>query len=337
MRGEPGYLDTPDAPPAQARNVTAPRGRFAPSPSGPAHPGTLLAALLAWLDARSRGAAFLLRLEDVDTERCTPEHARELRLALRWLGLDWDEESVQSERRSAHEAALDALAAAGLLYPCRCSRAELRLAGAPAADGGVVYPGTCRTRALPAGGWRAAREALRLRLPPGRVAPADEGGLDLAQDPALALGDPVLRRRDGAIAYHLAVVVDDAAQGVTRVVRGRDLAPSTAIHLLLQRMLGLPSLVWRHHLLLLEERGAKLAKLHGAVGWRALATRLAPGSLCGWLAAAAGLRPDAAPLRPGDLVADFDWGRVRREDLVVRWTGEALLQVGPAPPGAATA
>src|SRR5262249_27979171 len=110
------------------------RGRFAPSPSGPAHPGTLLAGLLAWLDARSRGAGFALRLEDVDTERCTPEHAREMRDALRWLGLDWDAESVQSERRAAHEAALDALAATGWLYPCRCSRAELRRGGRPTLD-----------------------------------------------------------------------------------------------------------------------------------------------------------------------------------------------------------
>src|SRR5262249_18002860 len=113
----------------------AERGRFAPSPSGPAHPGTLLAGLLAWLDARSRGAGFALRLEDVDTERCTPEHAREMREALRWLGLDWDAESVQTEHRAAHEAALDALAAAGWLYPCRCSRAELRRGGRPALDG----------------------------------------------------------------------------------------------------------------------------------------------------------------------------------------------------------
>ena len=311
------------------------RGRFAPSPSGPAHPGTLLAALLAWLDARSRGAGFGLRLEDVDTERCTPEHAREMREALRWLGLDWDAESVQTERRGVHEAALDALAGAGWLYPCRCSRAELRRRGSPARDGGIRYPGTCRERALPAGGWRTTREALRLRLPEGRVEPLDEGGLDLAQEPALAMGDPVLRRRDGAIAYHLAVVVDDAAEGVTRVVRGRDLAPSTAIHAVLQRALGLPTPTWRHHLLLLEERGAKLAKLHGAVGWRELAARLGPQALCGWLAAAAGLLADPAPLRPANLVPDFDWRRVRREDGVARWTGAALEWLGPAPPGLA--
>jgi glutamyl/glutaminyl-tRNA synthetase len=307
------------------------RGRFAPSPSGSAHPGTLLAGLLAWLDARSRGAGFGLRLEDVDAQRCTPALAREMREALRWLGLDWDAESVQSERRAAHEAALDALAAAGLLYPCRCSRAAVRDAGTPTADGGFRYPGTCRARALPAAGWRAARESLRLRLPEGRVAPQDEGGLDLSQEPARAMGDPLLRRRDGGIAYHLAVVVDDAAEGVTRVVRGRDLAASTAIHVVLQRALGLPTPSYRHHLLLLEERGAKLAKLHAAVGWRALRERYAPDALCGWLAWVAGLAARPEPASPAKLLAGFAWERVRREDQSGRWTGAELVWLGPAP------
>jgi len=317
---------TPDAPPRLRE-----RGRFAPSPSGPAHPGTLLAGLLAWLDARSRGAAFGLRLEDVDADRCTPALAREMREALRWLGLDWDAESLQSERRAAHEAALDALAGQGLLYPCRCSRAAVRGAGAPAADGGFRYPGTCRARPLPAGGWRAARDALRLRLPEGRVAPRDEGGLDLSQEPAREMGDPLLRRRDGGVAYHLAVVVDDAAEGVTRAVRGRDLATSTAIHQVLQRALGLPTPTYRHHLLLLEERGGKLAKLHGAVGWRELRERYAPEALCGWLAWAAGLAARPEPVAPAELLAGFAWERVRREDQVVRWTGEELVWLGRPP------
>jgi glutamyl/glutaminyl-tRNA synthetase len=304
------------------------RGRFAPTPSGPAHPGTLLSGLLAWLDARSRGAGFGLRLEDVDAQRCSPALALEMREALAWLGLDWDAESVQSEGRAAHEAALDALGHAGRLYPCRCSRTELRRRGAPAADGGQRYPGSCRGRELPAGGWRNSAEAIRLRLPAGRVAVADEGGTPLDQDPVLEMGDPVLRRRDGAIAYHLAVVVDDAAEGVTRVVRGRDLAPSTAIHCVLQRALGLPTPRYRHHLLLLQEHGSKLAKLHGAVGWQALREHSSPEALCGWLAWAAGLLPEQEPRSPAELLADFDWGRVRRDDAVVRWTGRELLRIG---------
>lgn len=299
--------------------------RFAPTTSGPAHPGTLLAGLFAWLDARRRGAPFLLRLEDVDPERCTPASARDMREALAWLGLDWDREELQSERRVAHEAALDRLAAAGLLYPCRCSRSQIASGGVRAADGGWRYTERCRSAPLPAAGWRAADAALRFRLADGAIALADESGLDLSQDPRAAMGDPVLRRRDGAIAYHLAVVVDDAAAGITRVVRGRDLAPSTALQVALQRALGLSTPAYRHHFLLLERSGEKLAKLHGAVGWRALAAVYAPEALCGKLAFWAGLIAAERPLRPRDLLADFDWARVRADDLVLAWNGVALV------------
>ncbi|HXV36316.1 MAG TPA: glutamate--tRNA ligase family protein [Myxococcota bacterium] len=301
------------------------RCRFAPTPSGPAHPGTLLAALLCWLDARSRGATILLRLEDVDATRCTAEKAEDMQAALRWLGLDWDEIALQSEHRSAHESALDALAERGALYPCSCSRSAIQRVAARAADGGWRYPGTCRGRALPRGGWRAARAALRLRLESQPLAPLDEGGSDLAQDPALAMGDPVLRSRDGSIAYHLAVVVDDAAARITRVVRGRDLVASTATQVALQRLLGLPTPRYRHHFLLVEERGGKLAKLHGAVGWRALRERYGPDALCGVLAACAGLLEEPRPARPAELVAEFDWSRVRADDLAVRWDGARLI------------
>jgi len=306
-----------------ARSARA-ASRFAPTTSGPAHPGTLVAGVLAWLDARSRGAHFGLRLEDIDPVRCTPAHAAELRTALAWLGLDWDEESLQTESHAAHEAALDRLEAEGLLYPCECSRSEIARSGVPVADGGWRYTGRCRARELPGGGWRAVDGAVRLRLPEGRIELCDESGLDLSQDPLVAMGDPVLRRRDGAIAYHLAVVVDDAAAGITRIVRGRDLAASTATHVALQRALGLPTPAYRHHFLLLEKTGGKLAKLHGAVGWRELAAVYDGRALCGLLARLAGLRPDARPTTPRELVADFDWSRVRGDDLVVLWTGRAL-------------
>ncbi len=304
---------------------------FAPTPSGPAHPGTLLAALLCWLDARSRGAPLLLRLEDVDHQRCNPEQTQDMRLALRWLGLDWDEEIVQSERRATHEAALERLATQDLLYPCTCSRAMVQRAGLRAADGGWRYPGSCREKPLPSGGWRSWEGALRLRLPRGRVAVKDESGHDLSQDPLDEMGDPVLHRRDGAVAYHLAVVVDDAQQGITRVVRGRDLAASTAIHRVLQEALGLPSPIWRHHLLLLEEQGGKLAKLHGSVGWRTLRENLSAESLCGTLAAAAGLAGDLRDTTPRTLLEGFDWRDVRDEDQVMRWSGSRLQHVGSPP------
>ena len=211
--------------------------RFAPSTTGPAHPGTLLAALLCWLDARSRGARLVLRLEDLDPQRCRPESSDAMREALAWLGLDWDFVVAQSDRAADHAAALDSLAGRGLLYPCRCTRSELRAsAGRPLPDGGFPYPGTCRGRALPSGGWRACGEPLRVRIAEGRIALTDESGADLSGDPGREPGDPIVRRRDGAIAYHLAGAVDDAAEGVTRVVRGRDLAATTVTQVALQRL-----------------------------------------------------------------------------------------------------
>lgn len=230
--------------------------RFAPSTTGFAHPGTLLSALLVWLDARAQGGKALLRLEDVDHTRCKPEWAEEMRVAMTWLGLDWDQIAVQSARTSRHEAALDQLAAAGRLYPCSCTRSERR-GGRRAPDGGWAYENTCRGRALPPGGWRAVTEVLRARLDDDAVALVDEGGMVLSQTPAYDLGDPVVRRKDGVLAYQLVVVVDDADQGVNRVVRGHDIATSTATQVMLQRLLGVETPAYRHHLLLVEPARGK--------------------------------------------------------------------------------
>jgi glutamyl/glutaminyl-tRNA synthetase len=305
--------------------------RFAPSTTGQAHPGTLLSALLVWLDARAAGGRVVLRLEDVDPVRCRPAWADELRAALAWLGLDWDEVIVQSSRRAAHEAALDQLAAAGRLYPCRCSRAD-RAGGRRAPDGGWAYDNRCRGRALPELGWRACDEPLRVRLDDDRLALIDLGGLDLSQTPAFDMGDPVVLRRDGALAYQLVVVVDDAAAGITHVVRGRDIAPSTATQVALQRLLGVPTPAYRHHLLLLEPHGAgpdaKLAKLHGAVGYPALRARYTGAALCGILAAGVGLVDDPAPIAPRDLLAGFTWARVATDDRIATWTDH--LAIAPA-------
>jgi glutamyl/glutaminyl-tRNA synthetase len=305
-------------------------GRFAPSTTGPAHPGTLLAALLCWLDARARGAALGLRLEDLDPQRCRPAFADAMRADLAWLGLDFDFVELQSEARARHEAALDALAATGRLYPCTCSRSRIRAHGERAPDGGARYPGTCRARALPPGGWRASAEPLRVQLDDATLELRDESGADLSGNPVREHGDPVVRRRDGAPAYHLASVVDDAARGVTRVVRGRDLAASTATQVALRRLLGLPEPVHRHHLLLLEQHGAKLAKLHGAVSADVLRRIYDAPRLCGLLAWVAGLVERPEPAAPEELVAGFAWPRVAREDRVLRFTGEALVLVGSA-------
>lgn len=281
--------------------------RFAPSTTGEAHPGTLLAALLVWLDARARRGTAILRLEDLDRTR----HVGGERLidALAWLGLDWDRTIVQSDRGVLHDAALDRLAAAGRLYPCTCSRADRTR---PAPDGGRAYDNTCRSRELPAGGWRAAHDvSLRARLPDDRVELVDDGGLDLSQTPAREMGDPIVRRRDGVIAYQLAVVVDDADAGITDVVRGHDIAPSTATQVLLQRLLGYSMPRYRHHFLLLEPHGEKLAKLHGSIPFSQLRARHTGPELLELLARVAG-QPSADPAR-------FEWTRVPRQDVVARW------------------
>ncbi len=303
------------------------RCRFAPTTSGPAHPGTLLAALLCWLDARSRGAELILRLEDIDPERCTPAHADAICAALEWLGIDWDERVVQSTRAAAHTGALRRLAADGRLYACTCTRAEIRRARLPAVDGGWRYPGTCRARGIGADELDDCDAALRLRLPDGEIEARDESGLDLERDPLRALGDPLLRRRDGTVSYALAVVVDDAIDGITRIVRGRDLAHTTAGQIALQRLLDLPTPAYRHHLLLLEPRGGKLAKLHGSVAWEQLREVYGPAELCGWLASAAGLQRAPDPIRPAGLLSGFGWDQVRRTDARVRWS-DGRLELG---------
>jgi len=291
--------------------------RFAPSTTGEAHPGTLLSALLVWLDARARGGQALLRLEDIDVTRVKQAWRDQMVDALAWLGLAWDATIVQSARTSRHEEALDRLAEQGRLYPCSCSRAD-RSGGRRAPDGGWAYENTCRAKPLPAGGWRDVHDlAVRVRLPDDRVELVDDGGMDLSQTPAHDLGDPIVRRRDGAIAYQLAVVVDDGDAGITDVIRGRDIAPSTATQVLLQRLLGLPQPRYRHHFLLLEPAGDKLAKLHGSIPWSELRARYSAGELLALLAAAANLI-DASP-------QTFDWARVPTADKVARWDGRDLV------------
>ncbi len=313
--------------PSEPFSARVQAGRFAPSTTGLPHPGTLLAALLCWLDIRSLGGRLCLRLEDLDPDRCRPEYADAMRRDLAWLGLDWDTEVLQSERSPDHEAALDRLADEGRLYPCGCSRSELRALHDLAPDGSPRYPGTCRERPLPLasqGGWRRATEPLRVRLPETEIEVLDESGLDLSQAPAATYGDPVARRRDGAVAYHLASVVDDHAQGVTRVVRGRDLAPSTPVQIALAGLLGLERLEYRHHLLLLERRDRKWAKFHRAVGTDILRQAYDGPSLCGALAFACNLISTPTPVTPSELLAEFRWSSVRTEDQRLDWDGRKL-------------
>jgi glutamyl/glutaminyl-tRNA synthetase len=298
-------------------------GRFAPTTSGRAHPGTLLAGLLAWLDIRSRGGRFVLRLEDIDPTARNEEQRRGLLDDLEWFGLDWDDLVWQSSRTAEHEAALDRLAALGLLYECSCSRTTIKAAGRPSEAGGWVYPGTCRHRKT--ADWRQSRDNLRVDLSGWTVELRDESGDDLGQNLDTAMGDPMVRRNDGGITYQLAVVVDDAQAGVTRVVRGRDLAPSTATQATLLRLLGHPIPRYRHHLLLLEPQGGKLAKLHQSIGADTLKGHLSADEVRGFVAWAAGLIQGPGPVTAASLLEGFDWNRVGRDDRVVTWNGRLEL------------
>ena len=300
-------------------------GRFAPTTSGRAHPGTLLAGLLAWLDVKSRQGRFVLRMEDIDPSAEDGALRQGLLDDLEWFGLPWDELVWQSSRRQAHEAALDRLAALGLLYECGCSRTAVKAAGLPSAAGGWVYPGTCRHQKVL--DWRRSQLNLRVNLADFVVSVRDESGDDLGQVISQAMGDPLVRRADGGVTYQLAVVVDDAEAGVTRVVRGRDLATSTATQVALRQVLGLSLPVYRHHLLLLEPQGSKLAKLHQSIGADVLRQYYRPDQLCGFLAWVAGLRPSAQAVTLTDLLSGFSWDKVARADHAVGWSDHQLVSL----------
>ncbi|XSG82134.1 MAG: tRNA glutamyl-Q(34) synthetase GluQRS [Methyloligella sp. ZOD6] len=255
--------------------------RFAPSPTGALHLGHAFSALTAWEAAQSAGGTFLLRMEDLDTGRCRPEFADAIMDDLRHLGLSWPEPVLyQSTRAADHLKAIEALMAKGLVYPCFCTRTEIQAAAGAPQEGdsdGPPYPGTCRDRQ------RSAAEkphALRLDIAKaidclggadavralsfeeiGHGPQGEHGRIGL--DPVALteqIGDVVLRRKDGAVAYHLAVVLDDACQGVTHVTRGCDLFPSTPLHRLLQALLDKPTPVYRHHRLIRDAEGRRLSK-----------------------------------------------------------------------------
>lgn len=240
--------------------------RFAPSPNGPLHLGHAYSAIVAHDLAMERGGRFLLRIEDIDGARSRPELADEFRADLAWLGLEWEEVPAQSTRLAAYAEAADKLRSEGLLYPCRCTRAEIAAAATKGGGDGPVYPGTCRDAVFApedAVAWRLdVAKALRRT---GPLTWFDERAGEQKARPEL-LGDVVLVRKEAETpaSYHLAATLDDAADGVTLVTRGMDLFPATHVHRLLQKVLGLPVPAWHHHPLLLDETGHKLAKRRGS-------------------------------------------------------------------------
>jgi glutamyl-Q tRNA(Asp) synthetase len=239
---------------------TAPRryrGRFAPSPTGPLHFGSLVAAVGSWVDARAGAGEWLVRMEDLDPPREVPGAAGEILRTLEALGLEWDGPVVyQSARTEAYRAAVDDLQRKRALFPCGCTRKEISDSGLTALDGSLVYPGTCRG-GLPPG--RAAR-ATRVRVDATAIAFEDALQGRVHQELARDVGDFIVVRADGLCAYQLAVVVDDAAQGMTDVVRGADLLDSTPRQIFLQRLLGLPTPRYLHLPVAINARGEKLSK-----------------------------------------------------------------------------
>lgn len=245
--------------------------RFAPSPTGPLHLGHAWSAIQAHDVARDRMGRFLLRIEDIDGTRSRPEHVDGILRDLEWLGLAWDGPVVfQSERLALYTRALDRLRAMELLYPCFCTRADIAAsASAPHGREGQIYPGTCRhlspseraARMVEPHAWRIDMGEAVART--GPLEWVDELAGVIAADP-LGHGDVVLARKDAPASYHLAVTVDDAAQGISHVVRGVDLFAATHVHRLLQALLDLPVPVWRHHALLTDAAGNRLAKRTGA-------------------------------------------------------------------------
>lgn len=232
-------------------------GRFAPSPTGPLHFGSLVAAVASYLDARHHGGRWLVRLEDVDITRCSPEWARDILRTLERFGLEWDGEVlVQSKRGPAYQAALQQLSARQLVYPCTCSRREIADSAVEGLDG-PVYPGTCRHAERVGLGVPAAWRVITDDRPTVFV---DQIQGRIEQKLESQIGDFVLRRRDTLFAYQLAVVVDDAMQGVTHVVRGADLLDSTPRQIHLQSLLGLPVLSYAHVPIAVNEAGQKLSK-----------------------------------------------------------------------------
>lgn len=299
------------------------RGRFAPSPTGDLHLGNVWTALLAWLYTRQQGGQFILRIEDLDPERSRLEVAQQHIIELRWLGLDWDEGPdiggaytpyIQSDRTERYEAALEHLQSLGLIYPCYCTRAEIR-AAASAPHGeerGNDYPGTCRNLTAAERQEREAqgrRPALRVHLPhtPTPIEFDDMVCGPQCDDIAAIGGDFVIRRADGVHAYQLAVVVDDGQMAISHVIRGADLLSSTARQIWLYRLLNYPVPSFGHVPLLIDSEGYRLSKRQASLSVAALrAQGFSPQQIIGSLAYRAGLIDRPCGVTPDDLLRTLD-------------------------------
>ena len=302
------------------------RGRFAPSPTGRMHLGNVFCALLSWLSAKSKGGEWVLRIEDLDPQRSKKDYALQLMDDLQWLGLPWDGEPVwQSQRGDIYEEYLLNLTNMGLTYPCYCTRADIMATQAPhETDGRVVYKGTCRPSVAhhsPLTAHRSPLEATtRLIVPDCTIAFTDghygKHDINLAEH----CGDYIIRRKDGAWAYQLAVVVDDALMGVTEIVRGRDLLLSSPQQIHLRELLFPSPLTvdFFHHPLLCNAEGQRLCKRDKSMDLGYLRDKdTSPQEIIGLLAYLAGLTDTTTPITPSELLPLFSWDKVPTEDIIL--------------------
>ena len=295
-------------------------GRFAPSPSGRMHLGNVFSAMLAWLSVKSRNGEMVLRIEDLDPDRCRPEYTETLKDDLRWLGLDWDrEQTPQSQRTDAYAEAFGWLEQQGLVYPCYCSRGELHAASAPhASDGRLIYAGTCRNLTTAERNEKTKVPAWRLKVPHREYGFKDGLQGHYSENLAEECGDFIIRRADGVYAYQLAVVADDAEGGITQVVRGMDLLDSTPRQLYLYELLGKEPPEFYHVPLLLSADGRRLSKRDRDLDLGVLRQKYTPEEILGRLAHLAGIldAPEAASAK--ELAALFAWEKVTAEPMILR-------------------
>lgn len=310
------------------------KGRFAPSPSGRMHLGNIFSALMSWLSAKSQGGTWLLRIEDLDTQRCKMDYALQLEDDLRWLGLEWDEGGtqckggnkpyMQSLRGDIYEKCLQRLNNLNLTYRCKCTRADILASNAPHEnDGRVVYKGTCRPPYI------AEKEpvdvkhslegvgAVRLYVPNKDVSFIDGHYGHQSVNLASHCGDFIIRRRDDAWAYQLAVVIDDALMGVTEVVRGRDLLLSAPQQIYLYDLLGFQAPKFTHHPLICNDDMQRLSKRDKSLDIGELRKYYSAEELIGRLAYGIGLTPNPSAISAKELISVFEWRKIPRENVIL--------------------
>lgn len=305
------------------------KGRFAPSPTGRMHLGNICAALMSWLSVRSSDGEWVLRIEDLDPQRSRPEYARQIEDDLLWLGLEWDEGGIdgkgsrspyiQSRRSEIYRSYLDRLRQTDLTYPCYCTRADIMATQAPhQSDGRIVYAGNCRPDHLrtdglqPPTGDVSRKASTRLWVPDRDIVYTDRLYGRQCVNLASHCGDFILQRADGAWAYQLAVVVDDAEMGITEVVRGNDLLLSAAQQLYLYELLKLEPPQFAHIPLVCNTEGRRLSKRDSSLSMEALRATSTPEEILGRCARIMGIIEEYQPIAASDLIGLFDWSKINK-------------------------